>query len=245
MTTRWHIPRQSRAYDAALFDLDGVVTQTVDLHMAAWRALFQSFFEAEGVDEPYTDADYHAYVDGRPRYDGVRACLASRGIVLPEGAPDDEPGTSTVCGLGNLKNEEFDRMLEEMGVDPYPGTVALLEHLEQTGTPRALVTSSRNAFPVLEAAGLLHVFDTVVDGNVASEQKLGGKPAPDTFAYAAAQLGVPVPDAVVLEDAVSGVMAGHRGGFGLVVGVDRGAGAAALRRAGADVVVSDLAELVP
>lgn len=241
----WAIPQVNRTFSAALFDLDGVVTETITLHMEAWRALFTEFLSAHGGQAQYTDSDYHSYVDGRPRYDGVREFLASRDIILPFGTPQDEPGMPTVCGLGNYKNEHFDRLLQQRGVTAYPGTVALLDHLRELGVPRALVTSSRNAYPVLEAAGLLGVFDVVVDGNVGRTQTLGGKPSPDTFVYAATAVGVSVKGAVVLEDAVAGVAAGRVGGFGLVVGVDRGAGAHALTSAGADVVVSDLAELIP
>lgn len=231
-------------FDAALFDLDGVLTPTADVHMVAWRRMFTEYFEAHGVSPAYSDSDYFTYVDGKPRYDGVRACLASRGVVLPEGSPSDPPGTPTVCGLGNTKNALFDAVLREEGVVAYPGSVALLDHLAELGVAVAVVSSSRNATAVLTAAGLIDRFTVIVDGVVAADRGLPGKPEADTFRYAAQSLGVPVERAVVVEDAVSGVAAGRAGGFGLVVGVDRGAGAAELLAAGADVVVEDLGELV-
>lgn len=232
------------AFDAALFDLDGVLTPTADVHMVAWRRMFTEYFEAHGVSPAYSDSDYFTYVDGKPRYDGVRACLASRGVVLPEGSPSDPPGTQTVCGLGNTKNALFDAVLREEGVVAYPGSVALLDHLAERGVAVAVVSSSRNATAVLTAAGLIDRFTVIVDGVVAADRGLPGKPEADTFRFAAQSLGVPVERAVVVEDAVSGVAAGRAGSFGLVVGVDRGAGAAELVAAGADVVVEDLGELV-
>ncbi len=237
-------------WDAVLFDLDGVVTPTAEVHMHAWQMLFRDFLEersaADGTDyAPYTDEDYFAYVDGKPRYDGVRSLLASRGITLPEGSPDDPPSAATVSGLGNRKNEAFSAILASDGVEAYPGSVALVEALHAAGTPLAVVSSSRNAPAVLEAAGLTAYFRLVVHGGLAAELGLPGKPAPDTFAYAAEQLGTTNARAVVLEDAVSGVAAGRAGAFGLVIGVDRGAGAEPLTDAGADLVVTDLAALVP
>ena len=233
----WH------SYDAALFDLDGVLTPTAEIHMRAWRQLFTDFLTKRGVDQPYLDSDYFDYIDGKPRYDGVRALLASRGIQLAEGDPSDGPEIETVCGLGNRKNAFFAAVLDEEGVQPYAGSIQLLDHLAERGTKIAVVTSSRNAAAVLEAADLRPRFGVVVDGNVAAEKGLRGKPSPDTFVAAVKELGVPVERAVVFEDAVSGVEAGHAGGFGLVVGVDRGVGAQRLTESGADVVVADLAEL--
>jgi len=230
--------------DAVLFDLDGVLTPTADVHMRAWRVMFTEYFTRHAISPPYEDADYFAYVDGKPRYDGVRSALASRSVVLPDGKPTDLPGTETVCGLGNTKNAAFDQVLRQDGVVAYPGSVVLLDALAARGTAVAVVSSSRNAPAVLAAAGLADRFSVVVDGSVAISQGLPGKPSPDTFSYAARQLGVPDGRAVVVEDAVSGVEAGRAGGFGLVVGVDRGAGAAVLLAAGADIVVQDLAELV-
>jgi HAD superfamily hydrolase (TIGR01509 family) len=196
-----------------------------------------------GIDQPYLESDYFNYIDGKPRYDGVRAFLASRGVELADGDPSDSAEAQTVCGLGNRKNEFFGEVLREEGVRPYAGSVRLLDHLAERGTKVAVVTSSKNATAVLEAADLRPRFGVIVDGNVAAEKGLRGKPSPDTFVAAADQLGVPVERAVVFEDAVSGVEAGHAGGFGLVVGVDRGAGAQRLTGSGADVVVADLAEL--
>lgn len=236
-------------YQAALFDLDGVITPTAVVHMRAWAEMFNDFLESHGGQAPYTDDDYFQYVDGKPRYDGVRDFLASRSIVLDEGDPSDpgdQPaGAETVCGLGNRKNDAFGEVLEREGVEAYPGSVRLLEHLRAAGLPMAIVSSSANAPDVLKTAGVLHFFPVIVHGGVATERGLKGKPAPDTFQEAARELGVPENGAVVIEDAINGVAAGHAGDFALVIGVDRGAGHEALTRAGADVVVSDLAELLP
>ncbi|MRJ99933.1 beta-phosphoglucomutase family hydrolase [Aeromicrobium sp. S22] len=231
-------------YDAALFDLDGVITPTAEVHMRAWDKMFNDFLRDRGVDEPYTDADYFTYVDGKPRYDGVRSFLASRDITLPEGDASDPVSAETVSGLGNRKNDDFEQILAEEGVTPYPGSVALVEALATRGTKMAIVSSSRNAAAVLTAAGMIEHFPVIVSGKEAGERGLAGKPAPDTFLDAAAQLGVPKERAVVFEDALSGVAAGRAGDFGLVVGVDRGVGEDALIANGADVVVDDLAQLV-
>lgn len=233
------------SYDAALFDLDGVVTPTAEVHMRAWATMFTEFLAGHPEAAPYSDQDYFDHVDGKPRYDGVRAFLASRSITLPDGSPDDPPTAETVAGLGNRKNEAFSRVLATEGVTPYPGSVQLIDALRAAGMPMAIVSSSRNAPAVLEAAGVADYFTPVVHGGVATEQGLAGKPAPDTFLYAAHELGASADRCVVLEDAVSGVRAGAAGAFGLVVGVDRGAGAAPLTRAGADVVVTDLDQLLP
>ncbi|HYO38351.1 MAG TPA: HAD-IA family hydrolase [Nocardioidaceae bacterium] len=230
--------------DAVLFDLDGVITPTAEVHMHAWAEMFSAFLEQRHV-APYTEHDYFAYVDGKPRYDGVAALLASRGLDLPWGDPGDTPDTESVCGLGNRKNAVFGAVLARDGVQAYPGSLQLLDALDARGTRMAIVSSSANAPDVLRAAGLLDRFETVVDGGVARAQGLPGKPRPDTYQYAADTLGVDHPRAVVVEDAVSGVEAGAAGDFALVVGVDRGAGADTLREHGADVVVADLAELVP
>ena len=211
--------------------------------MRAWRQLFTDFLAKRGIAKPYRPSDYFDYIDGKPRYDGVRAFLASRGVQLAEGDPSDGSDLETVCGLGNRKNEFFAAVLREEGVQPYAGSVQLLDHLAERGTKVAVVTSSRNATAVLEAADLGPRFDVVVDGNVAAEKGLRGKPSPDTFIAAAEELGVSVQRAVVFEDALSGVEAGHAGGFGLVIGVDRGVGAQRLTESGADLVVDDLGEL--
>ncbi len=234
---------------AVLFDLDGVVTPTAEVHMRAWAEMFNAFLtegDAGGGDRAaYTDEDYFAHVDGKPRFDGVRDFLASRGIELPEGDPGDAADQLTVCGLGNRKNDAFNEVLERDGVEAYPGSVQLLDHLRSLGLPLAVVSSSANAPSVLETAGLSDRFATVMDGAVARAEGLPGKPAPDTFVRAAEILGTDAAHSVVLEDAVSGVRAGAAGDFALVIGVDRGAGVATLTDAGAHLVVADLAELVP
>jgi beta-phosphoglucomutase family hydrolase len=229
--------------DAVLFDLDGVITPTAEVHMHAWAEMFSAYLDQRGADA-YTEADYFAHVDGRPRYDGVAALLGSRGIELPWGDPSDGPDTETVCGLGNRKNLLFGRVLARDGVTAYPGSVALLDALDERGTAMAIVSSSANAPDVLAAAGLDGRFRTVVDGAVAKQLGLPGKPRPDTYEHAADALGVPHGRSVVVEDAVSGVEAGAAGDFAAVIGVDRGAGVETLLSHGADVVVADLAELV-
>ncbi len=231
-------------YRAVLFDLDGVLTPTADVHQRAWTVMFDEFLRTQPGQAPFTEADYLAHVDGRPRFDGVRTFLASRGIALPEGEPDDPPGQGSVAALGNRKNELFQRVLRDEGIAPYPGSMRLLDALDDD-TKLAVVSSSRNAREVLEASGLAPRFEVVADGLTLVEEKLQGKPAPDLFLSAARHLGVEPADAVVVEDAVSGVAAGRAGEFGLVIGVDRGAGPEALRANGADLVVDDLGELVP
>ena len=232
-------------YDTVLFDLDGVLTPTAEVHMRAWEKLFSGYLAEQGISEPYQESDYFDYIDGKPRYDGVRSFLASRGITLPDGSLDDAADVETVCGLGNRKNDVFGLVLATEGVQPYPGSVAYLDHLAAAGAKVAVVSSSRNAPAVLAAAGLADRFEVVVDGVVAAREGLAGKPSAETFIYAAQQLGSAIERSVVVEDALSGVQAGQAGDFGLVVGVDRGVGADRLLQAGADVVVSDLAELVP
>lgn len=206
--------------------------------------MFGAFGREYGLPQPYTEADYFSEVDGKPRYDGVRSFLASRGVSLPEGAPDDPPDAMTVHGLGNAKQALFDAILARDGIEAYPGTVVLLDSLAGLDLPLAVVSSSRNAEAVLAAAGLADRFVFVMDGVVAGERGLPGKPAPDTFLAAAAEVGATAATSVVIEDAVSGVAAGRAGDFGRVIGVDRGAGTDALRAAGADLVVADLADLV-
>ena len=230
-------------FDAVLFDLDGVLTPTADVHMHAWEQMFTAFL-SEREQRPYETADYFAYIDGKPRYDGVRSFLESRAIELPEGDPSDPIDRETVCGLGNRKDAMFNELLATEGVRPYPGSVTYLDELAARHTAVAVVSSSRNAPGVLEAAGLADRFEVVVDGKVATEQGLNGKPSPETFAYAARRLGTDNAHSVVIEDALSGVEAGRAGTFGLVIGVDRGAGEDALRAAGAHTVVKDLGELV-
>lgn len=235
------------SFDAVLFDLDGVITPTADLHRAAWAAMFTEFLDTQG-STPYTEQDYYEHLDGRSREEGVQSLLASRGITLPHGDTDSATSADdTVLGLGLRKNDDFLRVLEQ-GIDAYPGSVALLDDLadgaDRGHVPRvAIVSSSKNARQVLTAAGLIDRFELIVDGMVAASEGLPGKPAPDTYVFAARSLGVEPARAVVVEDATSGVASGRAGDFGLVVGVDRGAGRETLLDAGADVVVSDLAEL--
>jgi beta-phosphoglucomutase family hydrolase len=237
-------------FDAALFDLDGVITDTAAVHARAWKTMFDTYLrqraEATGdAFEPFTIAgDYRAYVDGKPRYDGVRSFLRSRGIDLPEGTRADPADAETVCGLGNRKNELVNRLLDDEGVVVYEGSVRLLHQLRDDGVRLGVVSSSRNCAAVLTTAGLLDMFEARVDGVVAAERGLPGKPAPDTFLSAAHDLGASPERAVVVEDAISGVQAGRAGGFGLVIGVDRDGDPDALRRNGADVVVTDLGDLV-
>jgi beta-phosphoglucomutase family hydrolase len=231
------------SFSAYLFDLDGVLTPTADIHQQAWKTMFDEYLVPRGMP-PFSDDDYLRHVDGRPRFDGVRTFLASRGITLPEGDRDAPPGDGSVSALGNRKNVVFLDILRRDGIAPYPGSVRFLEHIEAQGIKAAVVSSSRNAREVLEASGLAPRFDVVTDGLVAAEEHIVGKPAPDMFLNAASRLGVAAADAVVVEDAVSGVEAGRAGRFGLVVGVDRGAGHDALRDHGADVVVDDLSELL-
>lgn len=232
------------SYSAVLFDLDGVLTPTAEVHKRAWARLFTDYLARHCPDRPYRDQDYFDHIDGRPRYEGVAALLASRGIELAYGSPDDPPTAESVCGLGNRKNDEFTRLLHTDGVTPYPGSVRLLDELTAAGIGMAVVSSSRNARAVLEAAGLLSRFVVIIDGSVATDRGLAGKPEPDTFLAAADDLGQPPKRCVVAEDAPSGVTAGRSGGFGLVIGVDRGAGEADLVASGADRVVTDLKELI-
>ncbi len=224
---------------ACLFDLDGVLTQTAQVHRAAWGEVFTDL-----LGEPFTDADYLAYVDGKPRRDGVRDFLASRGVQLPEGDPDDPPSAQTVAGVANRKNERLLQRLRADGVRVFDGSVAYVRAARAAGMGTAVVTASANCSAVLAAAGIEDLFDAQVDGIVAAHRQLAGKPAPDTFLAAAADLHVQPPAAAVFEDALAGVLAGRAGGFGRVVGVDRAGQAAGLRERGADIVVKDLAELL-
>ncbi len=233
-----------------LFDLDGVLTQTAKVHDAAWKEMFDDYLRQRSrkTGEPFVPfdpvADYDTYVDGKPRADGTRSFLESRGIHLPEGGEDDPPTAETVHGLGNRKDEIFLRMLHEDGVQAYPGSVAYLQAVKQAGLPRAVVSSSANCRDVLVAAGIEDMFDARIDGIVAEQQHLRGKPAPDTYLAGAKALGLEPTAASVYEDALAGVAAGRAGGFGFVVGVDRVGQAEALKKDGADVVVKDLSELL-
>jgi beta-phosphoglucomutase family hydrolase len=229
---------------ALLFDLDGVLTPTAVVHEQAWQQLFDGYLDSTGHPEKYQASDYFDFIDGKPRFAGVRDFLTSRGITVPEGPLDDDPAHDTVHGLGNRKNLVFNTIVETNGVRPYPGSVRFVEAALAHGLKLAVVSSSRNAPAVLKAAGLDHHFPVVVDGQVAAAVGLPGKPDPATFHYAAQLLGVPDADCVVVEDAVSGVQAGHAGNFRAVIGVDRGAGAQTLLDAGATFVVDDLNDLL-
>jgi beta-phosphoglucomutase family hydrolase len=238
----------ARTIDAFLFDLDGVVTRTATIHARAWKRLFDEFLtslesEPERLAPFRLPDDYLAYVDGKPRYEGVRSFLQSRAIELPWGDPRDAPDARTVCGLGNRKDRYFNEVLAQEGVEVFPTTIALIRKLRTRGVGTACVSSSKNCRPILERAGIMHLFDVIFDGRDLERERLAGKPRPDAFLHAAARLGVVPARSAVVEDATSGVAAGRAGGFGLVIGVDRGAGREALLAAGADVVVADLAEV--
>ncbi|GAA1968186.1 beta-phosphoglucomutase family hydrolase [Microbacterium deminutum] len=229
-------------YDAVLFDLDGVITPTAEVHMHAWQRMFEELFAEWNITPPYTERDYFDYLDGKKRYDGVASLLRSRDVEVPWGQPSDPLEADTVCGIGNRKNAYFERVLRAEGIDPYPGSMALLDELARAGTLVAVVSSSKNAEEVLRAAGIRDRFPVVMDGIIAERDHLASKPAPDVFIEAARMLGVDPTRSVAVEDALSGVQSAVAGGFGLVVGVDRGVGPEVLREAGAHVVVTDLKE---
>ncbi len=235
---------------ACLFDLDGVITQTAVVHAGAWKEMFDGYLRerSETHGEPFVpfdiETDYAQYVDGKQRADGTRSFLLSRGIDLPEGGPDDDPSAPTVHGLGNRKNELVHQLIRENGVEVYDGSVRYLHAVRAAGLRTSVVSSSANTLEVLHVTGLLDLFDGRVDGAIARERGLPGKPAPDMFLAGAAELGVEAREAVVFEDALAGVEAGHAGGFALVIGVDRVGHAEALRAHGADIVVQDLDELL-
>ena len=237
-------------YDAVLFDLDGVVTDTAGLHARCWKQMFDEYLQKRSsfTGEAFLSfdiaTDYRLYVDGKPRFDGVRDFLSSRGIQLPEGDPDDRSEVETVCGLGNCKNNLVNHAIADMGVEPYHGTVQFIHQLLRNGFKIAVVTSSQNCTAVLKAAKLDDFFEVRVDGNTIDAQGLAGKPAPDTFLIAAKLLGVEPIRTVVIEDAISGVEAGVNGNFGLVIGIARKGNAEELKHHGAHLVVDDLAELL-
>jgi beta-phosphoglucomutase family hydrolase len=241
--TRYH-------FDAVLCDMDGVITNTALVHAACWKEVFDRFLQQRAMQrgEAFrafdSISDYRRYVDGKPRFDGVRDFLASRGIRLEEGSPGDPSHAETVAGLGNRKNELVNRVLHDIGVKPYGGSVRLLKRLRTQGFKIAVVTSSENCTVILKSAGLDGFFDARVDGTVIRVEHLAGKPAPDSFLAAATLLRVQPERAVVIEDAISGVEAGRSGHFGLVIGVARHDNADELRRHGADLVVNDLGDLV-
>jgi beta-phosphoglucomutase family hydrolase len=238
------------AVHACLFDLDGVLTDTASVHTKAWKVMFDDFLRqwAQKTGQPFVPfdpaKDYRKYVDGKKREDGVRSFLASRGIQLPEGDPDDPPGADTVYGLGTRKNDAFRKTLHNDGVTVFDGSRRYLEQVTAAGLATAVVSSSANTREVLEITGLERFIQQRVDGVTLREEHIAGKPAPDSFLRAAELLGVEAAAAAVFEDALSGVQAGHAGHFGYVVGVDRVGQAEALRQHGADVVVTDLAELL-
>ncbi|HUA38134.1 MAG TPA: HAD-IA family hydrolase [Candidatus Sulfopaludibacter sp.] len=236
-------------FDAVIFDMDGVITRTAAVHSLAWKKMFDEYlhYREKKFHEPFREfthaGDYLSFVDGRPRYQGVDAFLKSRGIHLAFGKPEDDPKQETVCGLGNRKNEFFNRLLEEQGVALYPSTIKFIRELLGEGVKVGVATSSKNCLPILEKAGIAGLFETRVDGVVSAGLGLKGKPEPDIFATASDNLGVKHHRAIVVEDAVSGVQAGRKGNFGLVIGVARENNARELKDNGADVVVADLAEL--
>ncbi|MBV8991452.1 MAG: beta-phosphoglucomutase family hydrolase [Solirubrobacterales bacterium] len=235
---------------SCLFDLDGVLTQTAKVHAEAWKQMFDDYLRQRAQQRgerfvPFDqERDYNEYVDGKPRYDGVRSFLRSRGIELPQGTPADSPASETIDGLGNRKNELVLKLISGRGVDPYEGSVLYANAARDAGLRRAVVSSSTNCRDVLAAAKIDDLFEVIIDGNVAERDHLQGKPAPDTYLAGARALGVQAGQAAVFEDALAGVEAGRAGSFGLVVGVDRVGQADALHAHGADVVVSDLAELL-
>ena len=244
------VPKLPEGIKACLFDLDGVLTQTAKIHAGAWKQMFDDFLRerSERTGEPFNDfdrpTDYDEYVDGKPRLDGVRSFLESRGIELPLGSPTDSREDETIHGLGTRKNELVLELIRERGVEPYEGSVRFVEAVREQGQRRAVVSASTNCRDVLVAAGIEGFFEVRVDGVVAEREGLAGKPAPDTFLHAARAFGVEPREAAVFEDALAGVEAGRAGAFGWVVGVDRTGQADALRRRGADIVVQDLAELL-
>jgi beta-phosphoglucomutase family hydrolase len=230
---------------ACLFDLDGVLTQTAKVHAAAWKQMFDEFLrEREEQCRPFDMGDYAEYVDGKARRDGVRSFLASRGIELPEGSPEDSPETETIHGLGTRKNTLVVGLIREQGVEVYEGSVRYVEAVRDAGLRRAVVSASANCRDVLAAARIDHLFEAVIDGIVAEREGLAGKPAPDGFLAGARALGVEPAQGTVFEDALAGVEAGRAGNFGFVVGVDRVGQAEGLKARGADIVVKDLSELL-
>ncbi|MDY0910738.1 beta-phosphoglucomutase family hydrolase [Microbacterium sp. CFBP9034] len=230
------------SYDAVLFDLDGVLTPTAEVHMHAWQTMFEELFAAWDISPAYTERDYFDHLDGKKRYDGVASLLRSRDVEVPWGDPSDPVSADTVCGIGNRKNVVFEKVLREDGIAAYPGSLALLDALAAAGTTVAVVSSSKNAEEVLAVAGIRDRFAVVMDGVIAERDHLSSKPAPDVFVEAAKMLDVDPARSAAVEDALSGVASAVAGGFALVVGVDRGAGEQALRDAGAHVIVKDLEE---
>lgn len=240
------LPLSKDQFDAVLFDLDGVLTNSATLHAKSWKRLFDAFLRDRGVGhfEPFKqDDDYRAHVDGKPRLDGIRSFLGTRAIQLPEGTPDDPETAPTVHGLGHRKNTYFLEALQEEGIVTFPAAIVFLDALRNVGFKTALVSSSRNARAIVAKAGLADRFDSWVDGDDIIGRGLAGKPAPDMFLTAAKALGVDPDRAVVIEDAIAGIQAGRRGGFGLVIGVDRTHHPEALAKAGAHYVIAHLSDI--
>jgi beta-phosphoglucomutase family hydrolase len=245
--TPW--PWAGKGLKAIICDLDGVITDTAAVHSSAWKNLFDGFLKARAEETgepfvPFTPDDYLQHVDGKPRYDGVRTFMASRGVTLPEGTADDSPDEKTVCGLGNRKNLEFNEVIRRDGVTVFSGAVEVVRRLRAEGMRAAVVSSSKNCGPVLASAGLSDLFEAQVDGISAVEKGLPGKPAPDTFIEGARMVGATPAESIMVEDAIVGVQAGRAGDFGLVIGIDRGLGEATLLENGAHVVVKDLGDFL-
>ena len=240
----------SDKFDAVLFDLDGVITDTANIHAACWKFTFDTFLKRHSSESgnefiPFDiESDYLLYVDGKPRYEGVRDFLNSRDISLEEGSPDSPAHEQSICGIGNRKNELVNIAIESKGVDVYPSSLDFVEKIIKSSIKTAIVSSSRNCETILKSAGILNLFPVIVDGNVAEKLKLSGKPSPDTFIHAAKELGVKPEKTVVIEDAISGVQAGKDGKFGLVIGVARKNNVEELSENGADIVVKDLGEFL-
>lgn len=232
-----------KQFDGVIFDLDGVITQSAKVHAKAWKEMFDAYLKEQGQEPFDIGKDYNAYVDGKPRYEGVASFLASRNIDLPHGASEDAPEKETICGLGNRKNKLFLKYLKEDGVDVYKTSLHLVKSLLKANFKIGLVTSSKNCTEIIKSAGIHDLFDVQVDGITAEKRKLKGKPQPDIFLVAAEELGIKPEKAVVIEDAVSGVQAGVSGHFGCVIGVNRGKQKEELIKAGADFIVSDLSEI--
>jgi len=236
-------------FKAVIFDLDGVITNTAKVHAMAWKAMFDEFLLDYGRENGrrFSDFDYESdyltYVDGKPRYQGVEAFLLSRNIHLPFGLPVDSVEELTLCGLGNRKNSKFNEILATRGVEVFSSSVELLKELKTAGIKIAIASSSKNCKPVLERVGLLHLFEVRVDGEISAERGLKGKPEPDIFLESVRELGVTPKESIIVEDAVSGVQAGAKGGFGLILGIARENNREKLKQAGAHYVVTDLSEI--
>ena len=237
-------------YDAILFDLDGVITNTANMHATCWKKIFDEYLQTRSTKTGKTfrsfeiATDYKLHVDGKTRFDGARDFLKSRGITLPEGTHDDPPHKETVCGIGNRKSNLVTKVIKTDGIEVYEGSMTFLKHVKEIGMKTAIVTSSENSQAVLQAAGIRDVFDAQIDGTTIVDQHLAGKPAPDSYLKAVQLLEVQPKRAVVIEDAISGVQAGVKGGFGLVIGIDRKGYAEELKKNGAHIVVSDLSECI-